>query len=109
MSFPNRLPADSYEGTIDGISVQWRSNAIENLPDNADTFMVDAAALKGATEHLAHASAKRLGKETVRIMYVIMSLIHTLGLIPQLDDLRRIRRDQTPTDSLQPFSVTGEH
>ncbi|EEH33962.1 hypothetical protein PAAG_05011 [Paracoccidioides lutzii Pb01] len=68
MSFPNHLPADSYEGTIDGITVKWGPNAITNLPDNAKVFKVDQAALKDATEQVAYASAKRLGKTGVRIM-----------------------------------------
>ncbi|EEH48780.1 uncharacterized protein PADG_04859 [Paracoccidioides brasiliensis Pb18] len=68
MSFPNHLPADSYEGTIDGITVKWGPNAITHLPCNAKVFKVDQAALKGATEQMAHASAKRLGKTGVRIM-----------------------------------------
>lgn len=74
-SFPNRLPVYSYEGTIDGIAIRWGDGAIANLPDNASGFNADQSELKGATEHLAHASAKRLGKTRVRIMYVV---IHAL-------------------------------
>ncbi|GIK02943.1 hypothetical protein Aspvir_007008 [Aspergillus viridinutans] len=68
MSFPNRLPTGSYEGTIDGVTIKWGPNAITHLPDDAKVFNVDQAALKGATEHIAHASAKRLGKTGVRIL-----------------------------------------
>lgn len=77
MSFPNRLPADSYEGTIDGIAIKWGPNAITNLPQNAEAFKADQAAFKGATEHLARASAIRLGKTGVRILYVFIHVLNS--------------------------------
>lgn len=83
MSFPNRLPLDSHEGTIDGVTVKWGPNAIANLPANADQFKVDQAALKGATEHVAHASAKRLGKTGARILYTVIHVSKSImSLIP---------------------------
>jgi hypothetical protein len=78
MSYPNHLSADSYDGVIDGITFKWGPNAIITLPSNAQLFNVDKIALKAATEHVAHASAKRLGKTRVRIMY---STIHVLTYI----------------------------
>lgn len=65
MASSNHLPADSYEGTIDGITVKWGPNAITNMRGNAKVFKLYQAALKGATEHVAHASATRLGKTGV--------------------------------------------
>ncbi|KAG5290291.1 hypothetical protein I7I48_09875 [Histoplasma ohiense] len=68
MSFPNCLPADSYEGTIDDITIKWGPSAISNLAENAKLFQVEQTSLEGATEHVAQASAKRLGKIGVRIL-----------------------------------------
>ncbi|KAJ5274592.1 hypothetical protein N7497_005195 [Penicillium chrysogenum] len=70
MSFPNCLPANSYEGTIDGITIRWGPNAIGKLPLDAGSFQVDPVALKGATEHVAHACGKRVGRTGVKILYV---------------------------------------
>ncbi|PGH17969.1 hypothetical protein AJ80_04590 [Polytolypa hystricis UAMH7299] len=70
-------------GTVDGIIVKWGPNAITNLPNDAKVFKVDQTALKGATEHVAHASAKRLGKTGVRILYaVIPVLISIVSPVP---------------------------
>ena len=83
MSFPNCLSADSYEGTIDGITIRWGPSAIDALPRDARAFEVDQVALKGATEHVVHASAKRLGKTGVKILYVVIHiLISNISPVP---------------------------
>ncbi|KAM5445515.1 hypothetical protein MaudCBS49596_007421 [Microsporum audouinii] len=68
MSFPNRLPANSYEGTIDGIEIRWGPSAITRLSDNASLFPAGLETMKGVTEDLGYACAKRLGKNRVKIL-----------------------------------------
>ncbi|KAL2830889.1 hypothetical protein BDW59DRAFT_140925 [Aspergillus cavernicola] len=68
MSFPNHLPANLYQGTIGDITVRWKASAIARLPEDARLAEVDEVALKGVTEHFAHACAFRLGKTGVQIM-----------------------------------------
>lgn len=69
MSLLNTIPAESYVGIIDGISVVWGPNAIANLPTNAEAYKVELNALKSATEKVAVACARRIGKTSVRILY----------------------------------------
>ncbi|PGH29111.1 hypothetical protein GX50_08140 [[Emmonsia] crescens] len=64
---PNHLAADCYKGEIDHISLEWSPNSIKRLPADAKVFSIDEIALKSITEHLAHASAKRLERKKVRI------------------------------------------
>ncbi|PYH98666.1 hypothetical protein BO71DRAFT_405979 [Aspergillus ellipticus CBS 707.79] len=68
MAYTNILSADSYEGTVDGITIKWGPNAKTRLPTDASIFGVDAVAMKAATEHFAHVSAKRLDKTTAIIL-----------------------------------------
>ncbi|KAJ5210784.1 hypothetical protein N7472_000923 [Penicillium cf. griseofulvum] len=67
MRYLNNLPADAIEGTIDGITIRWSNNGNFNLPGNASKFKIDPGDMKRATEHVAHACAKRLGKTEVRL------------------------------------------
>lgn len=69
VSFPNHLDPDSYEGTIDGIRIKWNLNSRCRLPLKAGRFNIAPNELKAATEHLAHASAKRLSKTGATIWY----------------------------------------
>ncbi|KAJ5203814.1 uncharacterized protein N7498_004693 [Penicillium cinerascens] len=69
MAALNTIPAASYVGTIDGISVVWGPNAIANLPTNAEAYKVKLNVLKSATEKVAVACARRIGKTSVRILY----------------------------------------
>lgn len=78
MSFPNRLPANSYEGTIDGIEIRWGPSAITRLSDNASLFPAGLETMKGVTEDLGYACAKRLGKNRVKILYVIIHVLSQL-------------------------------
>ncbi|PGG99603.1 hypothetical protein AJ79_08463 [Helicocarpus griseus UAMH5409] len=78
MSFPNHLDANSYEGEIDGISVRWKPQAITRLHDNSRSLGVDRAALKAATEHVAHACAKPLSKTGVKNTIAIVATGLTL-------------------------------
>ncbi|KKZ67270.1 hypothetical protein EMCG_07038 [[Emmonsia] crescens] len=63
----NHLAADCYKGEIDHIYLEWAPNAIDRLPTDARVYNIDEIALKSITEHLVHASAKRLGRKEVRI------------------------------------------
>lgn len=69
MSLLNSIPAESYAGTIDGISVVWGPNAITNLPANAEAYNVELKVLKSVTEKVAVACARRIEKTFVRILY----------------------------------------
>ncbi|KAK2756952.1 hypothetical protein FQN54_004920 [Arachnomyces sp. PD_36] len=68
MSFPNCLAADCYEGDINGIGLEWADNAKSRLPEHASQRGLNATPVKALTEHLAHSTAVRLGKNRVRIM-----------------------------------------
>ncbi|KAJ5371599.1 hypothetical protein N7517_003605 [Penicillium concentricum] len=68
MSLVNTIPAESYLGTIGGISVSWNPNAITNLPANAEAYRVELKALKSTTETVAVACARRIRKTSVRIL-----------------------------------------
>jgi hypothetical protein len=78
MSSATGLLPNSYEGIIDGIEVKWGPNAIRNLPQNAQSLSQDPIAMKKVTESMSVACAKRLGKTTIRILYV---LVWHLGII----------------------------
>ncbi|PLN76181.1 hypothetical protein BDW42DRAFT_26134 [Aspergillus taichungensis] len=77
MSFANALPVDSYEGTANGLCIVWTKGAAARLPGDASKWSVDPALMKGATEHVAHATATRLGKPTV----VIMGSLHSTTIM----------------------------
>ncbi|OJI83978.1 hypothetical protein ASPTUDRAFT_29976 [Aspergillus tubingensis CBS 134.48] len=68
MTFTNVLPADLYEGTVDGIAIKWTHNAKARLTTNAIEYRVNATAMKAATENFTHKCSKRLGKTTAIIM-----------------------------------------
>lgn len=73
MSFPNSLPLNVYEGTIDGIHIHWGPNAIATLPTQAGFYELEVSVLKAVTEHLSVGCARRIEKSSVRIMYVAFS------------------------------------
>lgn len=75
MSFPNCLAADVYEAKIGDILIQWGPNAKANLSADAQAIDVNEADMKAATEHLAHASAERLGKTKAKILYAIIRVL----------------------------------
>ncbi|KAJ5384137.1 hypothetical protein N7517_002048 [Penicillium concentricum] len=60
MLFTNFLPNDADEGTIDDIAIHWGPNGLTRLVQNAEAFNLPQVDLKHATEHVAHACAKRL-------------------------------------------------
>ncbi|KAJ6036101.1 hypothetical protein N7540_000380 [Penicillium herquei] len=55
--FQNGIPADSYFGTIDGITVHWGSGAFNTLNDDADIYKVKPSELKLVTENVAVAGS----------------------------------------------------
>jgi hypothetical protein len=75
MSFTNCLPVHSFEGKVGGVSIKWGANGITNLPDNAKALDVDTNGLKAASEHLAFACATRLGKGSIRILYILFRVV----------------------------------
>lgn len=75
MSFTDCLPVHSFEGKVGDVSIKWGANGITNLPDNAKALDVDTNGLKAATEHLALACATRLGKGSIRILYVLFRVV----------------------------------
>ncbi|OJZ86545.1 hypothetical protein ASPFODRAFT_32783 [Aspergillus luchuensis CBS 106.47] len=68
MTFTNVLPADLYEGTVDGVAIKWNHNAKARLTTNAIDYVVGATAMKAAIEHFTHKCSKRLGKTTAIII-----------------------------------------
>lgn len=64
MEFTSCLFLDVYEGIVEGITIEWTPKAKARLPENARNFEKDLADMKTVTEHVAHASAKRLEKHT---------------------------------------------
>ncbi|KAL4963730.1 uncharacterized protein BDV14DRAFT_201458 [Aspergillus stella-maris] len=74
MAHTNHLSQNIWEGAVDGITINWHPNAKKRLEEHAEDLDAEAEALKHATEHFAHACAKRLGKTSLKIMLV--SLVH---------------------------------
>ena len=70
MTWQNAIPRNSFQGNIDGISIEWNPRAIHRLLRDANHYGVQWFMLKGATENVAAACARRLRKTSVRIMYV---------------------------------------
>lgn len=66
--FPYSLDPSTFQGTVDGIYMTWNQNGQTNLSSDSAKLSVRAGALKAATEHVAHACAKRLRKNRVRIL-----------------------------------------
>ncbi|KAJ5799845.1 uncharacterized protein N7518_001913 [Penicillium psychrosexuale] len=83
MSLQNTIPAESYSGTLDGISFFWSPNAIFNLPGSAATYQAELNVLKSATEQVAVACARRIGKTSVRILYEAI-------FNPRLDHIHKV-------------------
>ncbi|KAL4788780.1 hypothetical protein BDV19DRAFT_77872 [Aspergillus venezuelensis] len=68
MAHTNHLPQNIWEGAVDGITINWHPNAKKRLEEHAEDLDAEAEALKHATEHFAHACAKRLGKTSLKII-----------------------------------------
>lgn len=68
MRFLYYLPANAYNGTIDGIEFEWKDNAKTYLRKDAARLKMDMASLKKATEHLAGDYAKRCNKPKIQIL-----------------------------------------
>ncbi|KAK2758827.1 hypothetical protein FQN54_003519 [Arachnomyces sp. PD_36] len=88
MAYPNCLAADCYEGTINGIQVEWHGNAKMRLEAHAAAKSGDPQTLKAATEHFSYESAVRLGRTSMTIMGAMHSTTtNILTGVPVADEV----------------------
>jgi len=99
MSYPNRLPYDSWDGHIGQVRVKWSKAGPQRVIQFAADNGVSVQTAKALCEHLSHATAHRLGNDNAVIQYSkpISSSITTC--------LINVYRSAPHTESIN--SVTG--
>lgn len=69
MSYPYCLPANTYDGTINGVTIRWAPTAMARLPDHAAALGASVDQMKALTENFSYLSAYRLSNPKALIMY----------------------------------------
>jgi hypothetical protein len=69
MSYPYCLPADSFDGDINGIRVRWGTQAISRLQSEAGPGKAPLYTVKALSENFIYLLAYRLGNADAMITY----------------------------------------